>query len=242
MSQSHELAKPESASRPNASTISRQQSGWQQFGLAVALVVLAIATRSQLQFGDPLWNFTPMVAIALFAGAFFRQGWAFVIPLSAILISDCVIEIAYRLGYTETWGFYIGSLYNYPAWILLVGLGVLLRRPYRWLSAKGKSGALGFLGLAVASGALGSVVFFLVSNFGAWIEFSLRFNSYELSFAGLMNCYAAGLAFYRQNGTLYGDLLYSAVLFGTYLIALQLISSWSLNRQELAWAQAEKNR
>ncbi|MDA7979154.1 MAG: hypothetical protein MPJ50_10355 [Pirellulales bacterium] len=205
----------------------RAAQSWPRFGLAVVLVVFAVATRPQLQFGHPLWNFAPMMAISLFAGAFFRKGWAFAVPITAIVLSDVAIEIAYRLGYSETWGFYAGAIYSYPAYVLLVGLGTLLRRPCERLSQRGVSGQLGFLGIALGGGAVGSVLFFLITNFGSWIELSLRYNIYELTPAGLMQCYAAGLAFYRQQMTWAGDLFYIAMLFGSYLAATALFPALS---------------
>ena len=237
---------PETSQRSagNQQASPQQSHSWLKFGLAVVLVVFAVATRPQLQFGAPLWNFSPLVAVALFAGAFFRKGWAFAIPFVAMLISDVVIEMAFRLGYTETWGFYAGMLYNYPAYALLVCLGMLLRKPYEKLSERGVTGSLSFFGLAIGTGLVGSVVFFLVTNFGAWIEFATRYNAYPLTFAGLMECYAAGLAFYRQQGTMFGmgDLIYTAVLFGSFLLAARFIPQFSGGKHELALQRVAKDR
>jgi len=59
-------------------------------------------------------------------------------------------------------------------------------------------------------------LFFLVTNFAVWYGSSF----YPQTGAGLMGCYAAGLAFYNSqsfflNGLL-GDLFFSGLLFGGY--------------------------
>jgi len=54
---------------------------------------------------------------------------------------------------------------------------------------------------------LGACVFFLVTNFASWIAF------YDHSLNGLIQCYVKGIPWFRF--TLVGDLLYSAILFGS---------------------------
>jgi hypothetical protein len=65
------------------------------------------------------------------------------------------------------------------------------------------------LRLAAASIA-GSVLFFVVTNFGVWARDGL----YPHTLAGLANCYVAALPFF-QNG-LVGDLFFTGALFGGF--------------------------
>jgi hypothetical protein len=44
---------------------------------------------------------------------------------------------------------------------------------------------------------------------------------YSRTLSGLMNCYIAGVPFFR--GTLVGDLVYSAVLFGGFALLERLV-------------------
>ncbi|MEZ5024435.1 MAG: DUF6580 family putative transport protein [Chitinophagales bacterium] len=77
--------------------------------------------------------------------------------------------------------------------------------------------------LTVLGGAVGgSMLFYLVSNFGVWLMGTM----YTKTFAGLMECYAAGIPFYR--GTLFGDVIYSAILFGAFGLILQSKETWKL--------------
>ena len=56
---------------------------------------------------------------------------------------------------------------------------------------------------------LGAMQFFLMTNLGVWSF--LR--NYAETAAGLVACYVAGIPFFWN--TLAGDVLYSAILFGT---------------------------
>jgi hypothetical protein len=65
---------------------------------------------------------------------------------------------------------------------------------------------------------LGSVLFFLITNFAVWYGSAF----YPQTPAGLLACYTAGLAFYNQQSffinSLLGDLFYGGLLFGTYAL------------------------
>ena len=61
---------------------------------------------------------------------------------------------------------------------------------------------------------IGSVSFFLVSNFAVWTVWQM----YPKTLAGLMTCYVAGLPFFRN--AVISDLLFSAAFFGIgYLVS-----------------------
>ena len=154
--------------------------------LTLVGIVLAAAALRLL----PHWpNFTPVAAMALFGGAHFAsRRMALAVPLAAMLLSDAV------LGFHSSMGFVYG------AFAATVGLGLLLRN--------GRSP------LRVGGMALGaSVLFFGVTNFGAWLVGGL----YPLTAAGLAEAYVAGLPFFTN--TLAGDLLYTGVLFGGFALA-----------------------
>ena len=65
---------------------------------------------------------------------------------------------------------------------------------------------MGVLGASLA----GSVVFFLVSNFGVWMGWKM----YPATVGGLIDCYVAALPFFRN--TVLGDLAYAGLMFGIY--------------------------
>ena len=68
---------------------------------------------------------------------------------------------------------------------------------------------------------VGAAVFFvLVSNFGMWLS---AVGSYPLTAAGLMECYWAGLPYFRVS--LLGDLFYASLLFGAAEIVNRFLQS-----------------
>lgn len=149
----------------------------------------------------PHWpNFTPVAAIALFGGAMFEKRWlGLVAAFGAMLLSDAI------LGFHGS----MGAVYFSFSLTWLMG-ALALRRPT----------TLRVAGASVAS----SVLFFLITNFAVWYGSTF----YPQTAAGLMGCYAAGLAFYNGqsfflNG-LFGDLFFSGLLFGGYYLLQQRFS------------------
>lgn len=73
---------------------------------------------------------------------------------------------------------------------------------------------------------LASVLFFVVINFGCWPGST----AYTQNFPGLMACFAAGIPFFK--GTLFGNLFYSAVLFGGFELAQERMPELRLAHAE----------
>jgi hypothetical protein len=134
-------------------------------------------------------NFTPIGALALFAGAHFDdKRWAFIAPLAAMFLSDILI------------GFHSGMPIIYAAFAAIVCMGFLLKQ---------KKTALRVTGASLAA----ATFFFVVSNFAVWAIDGL----YPMTFQGLVTCYVAAIPFFAN--TLGGNLFYSAVLFGGFALA-----------------------
>ncbi len=151
---------------------------------AVAVTMILIAAFSRLLPHPP--NFTPIAAIALFSAVYLDRKAAMIIPLLAMLASDYVI------GFYGTIGWVYGS-------ILAVGLIGFWLRGRRTIGTT----ALATLG--------GSVLFFIVTNFGVWYSQEV---TYPHTLAGLASCYVAAIPFFRN--ALAGDLFFVALLFGSY--------------------------
>lgn len=139
-------------------------------------------------------NAAPVMAMALFGGALFDKKWVgLVVPTVAMLLSDAV------LGFHGT----MGAVYGSFALAWLIGV-VALRKP---TFAK-----------VVAGSVVASVLFFLITNFAVWYGSAF----YPQTGAGLLGCYAAGLAFYNSQSffvnALLGDLFFSGLLFGGYAL------------------------
>jgi hypothetical protein len=157
---------------------------------AIALVVLAVVCR----MSSPLlhtWNLVPMGAVALYAGSRLPRGWAWLVPVAAMILSDIALDYNAPRPFFELtrWVVYVTF-----AVTSLIGPLANLRRTGPWL--------IPFLSLG------GSTLFFLTSNLATWAEGRL----YPLTSAGLFQCYAAAIPFFEQ--TVLADLVGVAVLFG----------------------------
>ena len=158
--------------------------------VAVLLVVLAAASRV---VPHP-WNFTPMIAVALFAGARIERSW-----LAAIAVAGCLALGDIALGAFP----YGGMAWVYGSMMLVVATGRLLRA---------RTGMLATLVAALGAG----FVFFVVTNFAVFIGGGL----YPRTAAGLLECYVAAVPFYRNQ--IVGDVLFTSALFGLYAAAITL--------------------
>ncbi|MCB9080673.1 MAG: hypothetical protein H6555_03070 [Lewinellaceae bacterium] len=184
----------------------------QNWGLGFLLSVLCLAAFSRLLPHPP--NFTPVGAISLFGAAYFsRKYLAILLPILALWLSDLVLNnVVYAQQFPEFYpGFtWFGVPTVYLGFVLIVGLGwALLSR-----ITAGK--------LLVASLAA-SVLFFLVTNAGAWWADPI----YPKNAGGLVAAYTAGIPFFWN--TLLGDLLYTGVLFGITEFTFRRFPAWRPN-------------
>ena len=152
--------------------------------LLIGMILAAVAMRL---LPHPS-NFTPIGALALFAGAHFDdKRWAFIVPLAAMLLSDLVL------------GFHGQMPIIYAAFVVIVAMGF-------WL--KEKKSAVNIAGASVVA----ATFFFIVSNFSVWAFDGL----YPTTLQGLVTCYVAAIPFFQN--TLLGNLFYAAVLFGGFAL------------------------
>lgn len=169
--------------------------------IVFTLVLIALATTCKYFFGPDLnWSgFSPVIAIALFAGFIIRQkDISFILPLLALFISDVVIQFLYSQDLFPYAGFYSGQWKNYLILMAATLIGWALKgRNYTSLLA----------GTIAAP-----TVFFLVSNFMVWAGSTEAV--YSKSFSGLMICYEAGLPFYRNS--LIATLVFLPVILFVY--------------------------
>ncbi len=142
-------------------------------------------------------NFSPIEAVALFGGAYFaKRHWALLVPLAAMFASDLALGLVNGGIY---WDYFAsaGYLLVYVCIALSTVLGFGLR---------GKVSGGRVLGYSLA----GSMLFFVVTNFGAWLSDP----AYPKTAAGLLAAYVAGVPFFQW--TVLGTLFYAALLFGGF--------------------------
>jgi hypothetical protein len=144
-------------------------------------------------------NFSQVEAIARFGGAnFASRRMALLVPIVALLLSDLVLGAVLGASYAG----YIGgisfwSVYACIALSTVLGFGL-----------RGRTTGTRLLGYSLA----GSVLFFVVTNFAAWLASPF----YPQTSAGLAAAFVAGIPFFKW--TVLGTLAYAALLFGGFAL------------------------
>jgi len=167
----------------------------------VALSVIVIAALLRLL---PHWpNLTPIAAMALFAGTYIdKKHYAFAIPLAAMFVSDIII------------GLHANILAVYVGFAITVLIGMAIRKRVN-------------VGSVILASLASAVIFFLITNFSSWLVDRLYPHPmYPQTFAGLLDCYAMGLAFFRDTSQgisfflndVIGTMFYSAVFYGAFYL------------------------
>ena len=150
--------------------------------IILAIIILAAFTR--IMPHPP--NFTPIIAMGLFGGVYLKdKRWALLLPVGAMLLADIFL------------GFHGTMIWVYGSLIIITIIGFLLKRGVTL-----KNGAIATIG--------GSLLFFLVTNFGVWASGGF----YPKNVEGLISCYAAGIPF--LGNTLAGSIFYSFLMFIGY--------------------------
>ncbi|CAN5255940.1 hypothetical protein BH09BAC3_BH09BAC3_19920 [soil metagenome] len=169
------------------------------------IVMILLAAAFRLVQSSPVFsilsNVTPVGAIALFGGCYFKDRWrAFLVPLSALLISDILLNLVYY----PTYGiFYPGMIWIYGSFALIVLLGHFIK----------KVTVPSVLVVAISAG----VIHWLVSDFGTWlgpypdVTTGLPFTK-DLS--GYIRCLTLALPFLKNM--VIGNLVFCGVLFGAF--------------------------
>ncbi|MDD5120096.1 MAG: hypothetical protein PHR84_02150 [Candidatus Omnitrophica bacterium] len=131
--------------------------------LAISLILIGILFR----FIPHTANFTPVAAIALFAGVYLNKKQALIVPLLLMIISDIFLGMHNVVIFT--WGSFL--------LVTLVGFWARGRKSVR---------------RTVFATIVSSVLFYLVTNFGVW-----SMGWYPQNLKGLLDCYILGLPFLR---------------------------------------------
>jgi len=161
----------------------------------ITLITLLVAIAVEWRIINHNFGIAPNLELITVASvlAAIIIGWkaAVIVPISSIILSDLIIGNSSIFVFT--WSSFA-----------LIGIGALLLRK---LNNKPKSQIIFSLGFAVAS----SFAFFVITNFGVWAQ-----GWYPATLAGLINCYAVALPFYRT------------MLIGNMIIVPIAISVWQL--------------
>jgi hypothetical protein len=177
--------------------------------LTVFALLLAIGVLGR--WYELAWNFTPLAAVTVLGGYYFRP-WlpALLLPISILTVSNVLLP---------TYSHWQVQLSVYAMMLVPLLLGRSARSAVGWQRAK----HFAFCGLVPAT------VFFVVTNAAVWAFTPY----YAKTLAGLAHCYWMAVPFYRWM--LAGDLCFLALLTGCLALA-QVLASASLRTKALAKA------
>ena len=153
---------------------------------SLSLLVIAMIVVSRMVPHAP--NISPVLAIALFAGAYLENSWAIMSVFGALLLSDAMMG-------------------RFDFGIMAFVYGALLFIAIMGFALKGKVK----VGNVIGSSLVSAVVFFVVTNFGVW---ALPYSMYPHTLTGLYECFVLAVPFFWR--TLASTLVSSVLLFGLY--------------------------
>ena len=174
-------------------------------------------------------NFTCVGAIALFAGFMshgrYGERLGLAVPLLAMLASDVLGHLLDVPGM----GFYSPSamLMVYGAFLGVAMLGRVAAGGLREGDRPWK------MGLHIGAASLaGSTLFFLISNFGVYVQ-----GAYGWGLSGLGRCYVSALPFF--GNTVGGDLFFAVLLFGSAALVGKLHGTGATLTEAVARAKID---
>ncbi len=175
-----------------------------KFIFLLSLIVVAGAMRIPNAAQVTPWsNFSPIGAMALFGGAYFRP-WrkAILFPLATLFLGDLAISLFVFEGKYGV--IYSGWYWIYAIFLLIVLLG-------KWILSK-----VNVQNVLIAS-VLASLTHWLLADLTVWIGGGTDLRTMQplsRGIDGLIQCYAQGFPFMKNF--LAGTLVYSTILFGGF--------------------------
>ena len=142
------------------------------------LPVVMILALSLTRLIPHPWNFSPMLAVGVFSGFYFRQ---FYLSLFVVIVSMFIGDLFL--------GFHSLMFFTYIALAITVLIGLYVKH-FKFTEI-------------LYSGLASSVCFFVITNFGAWLTHG---EMYVKDFSGLMQSYVMAIPFFHN--TLISTFLY----------------------------------
>ena len=146
--------------------MNKHTKNFQSYSLPICLILILSLSRL---IPHPS-NFTPMLAVGVFSGFYFRN----------FLLGVLIVIFSMFLGDLYL-GFHGTMFFTYISLAVAVVFGLLIKRL--------KFTEILFSGLA------SSVCFFIITNFGAWLTLAM----YEKNFSGLLQSYVMAIPFFHNT-------------------------------------------
>ena len=134
------------------------------------LPILIILALSLTRLVPHPWNFSPMLAVGVFSGFYFRQFYLSVfVVIFSMFIGDLFL------------GFHSLMFFTYVALAITVLIGLSVKH-FKFTEI-------------MYSGLASSICFFIITNFGAWLPHGM----YAKNFSGLMQSYVMAIPFFQNT-------------------------------------------
>ena len=180
----------------------------------IGFILLAILSRFIIIAGPNWVNFSPIGAMALFSGYYFRnKSLGILMTFLGIWLSNVLIN---NLLYAE---YFDGFSYGLNVSHMIIFLGITA---FGQLNQGGKGEKLG-MGDFLRMNLFSAFSFFFISNFLVWLGSEV---TYTKDLSGLIACYTAGLPFIQN--TILSQLFFGALLFGAYQLIESKIMKYEL--------------
>ena len=171
-----------------------------RFAVVLAIILVIAGIRLLNNFSThitPLANYSPLGAMALFGGAYFKgRIQPYIIPLLVLLMSDFILFLTVHKSY--------GNGFLYDGWYWVYGSYVLM----------GVAGKMIIRKISVRNIAMAIFVsvfiHWVISDFGMWQSSNL----YPYTSRGLADCLTAAIPF--ELRLLTATIVYSTIMFGTF--------------------------
>jgi len=137
---------------------------------SLILPIVIILALSLTRLIPHPWNFSPMLAVGVFPGFYFRQ---FYLSLFVVIFSMFIGDLFL--------GFHSLMFFTYVALAIAVLIGLCVKH-FKFTEV-------------LYSGLASSVCFFIITNFGAWLTLEM----YTKNFAGLLQSYVMAIPFFHNT-------------------------------------------
>ncbi len=198
--------------------------------IALPLALMVVFALSRIPGMLPE-NFSAAYALTFCAGVFFTGSMAWWLPLGTLLFTDIGLNCYYYfcLGW-HVWDLPVlkYQLFNYVAYVALIGLG---RR------FKPQSSFLSLLG----GGIFGALLFYFITNTASWLFNPFANPEYTKNLTGWLIALTKGTSGWPQTWEFFRNTLLSGGLFtGLFVGAMKFNEVAESPREKEAGATAEK--
>lgn len=183
--------------------------------IIAAILLMMICALARLIPHMP--NFTPVESLTIFGAAYLsKKHWAFIISVIVLYLSDFIINntIA-RSFFPDEQGIVWFSSYMWYNFLAMALIVMVSSRIVSKVNIKN-------VGVSIL---LASVIFFIITNFGAWAN---EKSIYSSDFNGLMASFMAGIPFFRNS--LLSNIIFTTAIFGTF----EIYKSFAANQKSIA--------